>query len=71
MSFPNKEFNPGIQPTEIEHLNAWVNMLNTTESNGKINGPDIHPTPLGYSVLAKEMAKEASGKCKKEGLPGF
>ena len=46
-------------------------MANGSETNGKFNGPDIHPTPAGYAELGKEMAKETNGKCKKEGLPGF
>jgi lysophospholipase L1-like esterase len=71
MSFPNKEFNNGNPTTEPERLKNWTNMTNGSQSNGKYNGPDIHPTPTGYSVLAKEMIKEQGGKCKKEGLPGF
>jgi lysophospholipase L1-like esterase len=71
MSFPNREFNDGEPTIEPERLKAWTNMTNASESNGKVNGPDIHPTPLGYSVLAKEMVKETNGKCKKEALPGF
>jgi hypothetical protein len=34
-------------------------MANTTESNGKKNGPDIHPTPIGYHEIgAVLMAKQ-------------
>jgi hypothetical protein len=33
-------------------------MANFTESNGKKNGPDIHPTPVGYEKLAALMGKE-------------
>ncbi|HWX95424.1 MAG TPA: hypothetical protein VNZ01_01125 [Solirubrobacteraceae bacterium] len=43
-------FNPGTAKEPI-HLQAWTNMANTTESNGKKNGPDIHPTPLGYHEI--------------------
>jgi len=71
MTFPNKEFNDGEPLIEPERLKKWVNMTNTTKTGGKYDGPDIHPTPLGYTVLAKEMVKEASGKCKKEALLGF
>jgi hypothetical protein len=30
-------------------------MANTTTFEGKKNGPDIHPTPVGYQVLANEL----------------
>lgn len=70
-TFPNKTFNPGTQTGEPERLGEWTNMLNATMTNGKYNGPDIHPTPAGYVQLGKEMYKETSGKCKKEKLPGF
>jgi hypothetical protein len=71
MSFPANEFNTGSQTVEPERLKLWVNMTNATESNGKVNGPDIHPTPAGYTQLSKEMVKEMNGKCHKQGLPGF
>lgn len=48
-------FNPGNKQ-EPYRLQTWTNMANTTESNGKKNGPDIHPTPTGYNHLAKYMA---------------
>jgi hypothetical protein len=75
MTFPKKYFNPGTQVTEPEKLKAWVNITNGTQTKVgetlKYNGPDIHPTPAGYSELGKEMTKETNGKCKKEGLLGF
>jgi hypothetical protein len=71
MSFPQANFNNGSQTEEPERLGKWVNMLNFSESNGKVNGPDIHPTPEGYVQLGKEMVMQTNGKCKKEGLPGF
>jgi hypothetical protein len=49
-------FNPGTK-AEPTRLQAWTNMTNTTESNGKKNGPDIHPTPTGYGKLAAVMFK--------------
>ena len=33
-------------------------MANTTEYEGKKNGPDIHPTPAGYKELAVIMRKD-------------
>jgi hypothetical protein len=30
-------------------------MANFSEFEGKKNGPDIHPTPLGYQELANVM----------------
>jgi hypothetical protein len=49
-------FNPG-NAKEPTRLQAWTNMANATESNGKKNGPDIHPTPTGYHELALLMNK--------------
>jgi hypothetical protein len=43
-------FNPG-NAKEPPRLQAWTNMTNATESNGKKNGPDIHPTPIGYHQI--------------------
>jgi hypothetical protein len=51
---PQPTFNPG-GPAESKRLQRWTNMANTTEYAGKKNGPDIHPTPAGYSTLAKIM----------------
>jgi hypothetical protein len=54
-------FNP---PTTAEpkRLQTWTNMTNTseTEFEGKKlkNGPDIHPTPMGYQALANGMYQE-------------
>jgi hypothetical protein len=64
---PLNRFNPG-NPThkkpalEPERLKAWTNMTNATTTEGKPNGPDIHPTPAGYKELSAEMYKEAK-KC--------
>src|SRR2546430_4112768 len=44
--YPAYSFNPGNE-SEPTRLNDRTNMGNTTSSNGKPNGPDIHPTPLG------------------------
>jgi hypothetical protein len=52
---------------EPERLNKFTNMTNTTESNEKLDGPDVSPTPAGYVQLAKEMAREAK-HCAGEGL---
>jgi carbon monoxide dehydrogenase subunit G len=68
---PAKTWNTGSETVEPERLKMWTNMANGSMSNGKYNGPDIHPTPAGYAQLAKEMTKETKGKCHKEGLPGF
>ena len=57
---PYKKFNPG-GTKEPERLQAYTNMANVTESNGKKNGPDIHPTPLGYEVMAK-VIRSACGE---------
>jgi hypothetical protein len=50
-------FNPknGQEPNRLK---AWTNMANVTEFEGKKNGPDIHPTPLGYAKLASLMKKQ-------------
>jgi hypothetical protein len=56
---PQPKFNPQNK-NEPARLQAYTNMANTTESNGKKNGPDIHPTPVGYEQLAKIM-KAACG----------
>jgi hypothetical protein len=61
---PLPRFNPiseksGIKILEKEEfrLQTWTNMANTTEFEGKKNGPDIHPTPTGYKQLATIMRK--------------
>jgi lysophospholipase L1-like esterase len=51
---PHPSWNPG-GAEEVAHLQAWTNMANLSESFGKKNGPDIHPTPVGYQQLANEM----------------
>ncbi len=51
---PQPTFNPGGK-TEPARLQKYTNMANTTEFEGKKNGPDIHPTPLGYQKLASIM----------------
>jgi lysophospholipase L1-like esterase len=56
---PQSQFNPGGK-AEQKKLQTWTNMANATEFEGKKNGPDIHPTPLGYLQLAKIM-KAACG----------
>jgi hypothetical protein len=53
-------FNPG-NSREPVRLQAWTNMANTTESNGKKNGPDIHPTPAGYHQLGAVLAFKQCG----------
>lgn len=56
---PQPKFNPALlhprSKKEPERLAAWTNMANFSEYEGKKNGPDIHPTPEGYSQLAKIM----------------
>jgi hypothetical protein len=52
---PEPKFNPPLVKTEAERLQKWTNMANTTEFAGKKNGPDIHPTLLGYKTLATVM----------------
>ncbi|HTR89907.1 MAG TPA: hypothetical protein VMG62_07330, partial [Solirubrobacteraceae bacterium] len=51
---PQHRFDPQNK-REPERLQAFTNMANITEYEGKANGPDIHPTPLGYHELAKIM----------------
>ena len=57
-------FNPltnGEAAAEPERLQKWTNMANTTfavNGNKAKNGPDIHPTPEGYAVLAKNIEAE-------------
>jgi len=52
---PQLLFNPGTEPEETEHMEEWTNMANFTTFEGKANGPDIHATPLGYEVMAKQI----------------
>ena len=55
---PQPRFNPlfeGKASEEPARLQAFTNMANaSTAVNGNKakNGPDIHPTPLGYEELA-------------------
>jgi len=56
---PLHRFNPqnAQEPTRLQ---AWTNMANTSETEvepsvKKKNGPDIHPTPTGYKVLAAQI----------------
>jgi len=57
-------FNPlvfGEAAAEPERLQKWTNMANFTfavNGNKAKNGPDIHPTPEGYSVLTKNIEAE-------------
>jgi lysophospholipase L1-like esterase len=51
---PQPKFNPQSK-REPERLQAWTNMANLTEYEGKANGPDIHPTPAGYEELTRIM----------------
>jgi hypothetical protein len=53
-------FNPG-NAKEPLRLQAWTNMANTTESNGKKNGPDIHPTPVGYHQIGGVLTIKQCG----------
>jgi lysophospholipase L1-like esterase len=53
---PFPRFNPQNK-AEPKRLQTYTNMANTTEYEGKKNGPDIHPTPAGYNQLAKIMKK--------------
>jgi lysophospholipase L1-like esterase len=45
---------------EPERLQTLTNMANTkiSPNNGQKNGPDIHPTPLGYEELARIMEQK-------------
>jgi hypothetical protein len=55
---PLVDGNPGAEP---ERLQKWTNMANTTFAKGgnkAKNGPDIHPTPTGYEVLANIWEEE-------------
>jgi hypothetical protein len=61
---PQPRFNSlfeGKAALEPERLQAFTNMANTTTAvggNKGKNGPDIHPTPLGYEELANiDLAK--------------
>jgi len=57
-------FNPvidGLPLLEPERLQKWTNMANATfavNGNKAANGPDIHPTPEGYQILAEGYAAE-------------
>jgi hypothetical protein len=53
---PFHRFNPQNK-FEPSRLQTYTNMANTTKFEGKNNGPDIHPTPAGYTQLAKIMKK--------------
>jgi hypothetical protein len=58
---PQPRFNPAIvgdPADEPARLQAFTNMANFTEFDGKKNGPDIHPTPLGYEELANIMVAD-------------
>ncbi len=59
MTDPASVFNPG-GATEPEARQKFTNMANTETFEGKADGPDIHPTPLGY----EEMAKQIETTCK-------
>jgi hypothetical protein len=50
-------FNPGTH-NEPKILQTWTNMANPLIIAGQPAGPDIHPTPLGYSHLAKYMVTD-------------
>ncbi|HMD52132.1 MAG TPA: hypothetical protein VKG62_05400 [Solirubrobacteraceae bacterium] len=50
--------NTNKEPGEKGTLQKWTNMNNQTSSNGQPNGPDIHPTPVGYKKLAKLMTEQ-------------
>jgi lysophospholipase L1-like esterase len=49
-------FNPANR-YEPKDLQTNTNMVNFSESNGKKNGPDIHPTEMGYKKLNVVMVK--------------
>jgi lysophospholipase L1-like esterase len=67
---PQNTFNPR-NSKEPERLQKYTNMANFTEYEGKKNGPDIHPTPVGYKKLASLLKSEAK-KAEKAGecIPG-
>jgi len=50
-------FNTQTEPSETEHMEEWTNMANFTTFEGKANGPDIHATPLGYKMMAKQISE--------------
>lgn len=52
-------FNPGNKK-EPQRLQELTNMANPTITAGKYDGPDIHPTPKGYTAIAKLMSKSCS-----------
>jgi lysophospholipase L1-like esterase len=55
---PEPRFNPalvGNPAAEPERLQAFTEMANSTEFEGKKNGPDIHASPAGYQELANIM----------------
>jgi lysophospholipase L1-like esterase len=54
---PATIFNPG-GAKEPEALQKFTNMANAEEFEGKKDGPDIHPTPLGYEEMAKQLETE-------------
>lgn len=41
---------------ETINMQKWTNMANFTKFEGKANGPDIHATPEGYDVMAKQIS---------------
>jgi hypothetical protein len=49
-------FNPGGSK-EVSRLKSLLNMTNTTITGGKLDGPDIHPSPAGYVRMAKLIVK--------------
>jgi len=53
---PLPTFNPATT-SEPFRLQTYTNMVNFSESNGKKNGPDIHPTEKGYKMLSGIMVK--------------
>jgi hypothetical protein len=61
---PQPRFNSlfeGKPAQEPERLQAFTNMANTTTAVGGTkgkNGPDIHPTPLGYEELANTITAQ-------------
>ncbi|HUH81951.1 MAG TPA: SGNH/GDSL hydrolase family protein, partial [Solirubrobacteraceae bacterium] len=55
---PRPDFNPGTFPAEAVALATLTNMANTNHTNGKADGPDIHPTKLGYEKLAEALKNQ-------------